>query len=304
MTKTGFGVVISLALGLGGATTATAAEIGWQPRLDFGFMNYSFEQDKASKVNSFGSQQEVGRISSVKFNADAAPFVGLGLTAFADQWFVDLYGLQSFSTSYDSFRFQETLTTTDTSSGNQLGTSVTQATGSGDFDRNEAALSLGYALSENAAVYAGYKWAQSEFDGKLTKWDTTSPDLKFRFAQKEELEYDGPFIGGTYVFHFPDLKAGLSLNAAVAWLDGTVTDKTRQVSPVATGTTKTSYDGDSLGLTLGVAWQGKTSVQGLGYSLGISGYQYNFDADSKQGEYRPDFTETNLIFKGGVSYQF
>ncbi len=59
--------------------------------------------------------------------------------------------------------------------------------------------------------------------------------------------------------------------------------------------------GDALGLTLGLTWRGVTPVDGLNYSVGVSGYKYEFDADEKG---TADIDEFAVLFKAGVAYAF
>jgi hypothetical protein len=283
------------ALNMLSATLATAAEVGWQPRLDAGVMNYTYESPAYVKALPLGGGSVlVDSVSSLKLKSNALPFIGLGLTGFVDRWFVDVSGMTTANTDLDNYSYNRALSLQEP--GQPPSVTSLFGNGKGDMDRSEAALSLGYSLTESVVVYGGYKWAQTKFDLNASETDPeTGASIAYR--QKQELQYDGPFVGATYSWRFPELHGGVAVNGALAWLQGNVSDKV-YVNNISD---KTNTDGDALGLTLGVSWQGQTGVEGLGYSLGVSGYNYQFNANGGQGG---DFTETNIIFKGGLSYQF
>ena len=108
----------------------------------------------------------------------------------------------------------------------------------------------------------------------------------------------------------------LSANAAVAFLDGEVDQQSSNgtiVSSPIPGTVGQTSDngalaseraeGDSTGITLGLSWTGTTSVEGLTYSVGVTGYDYQFDA--KRSTIEPtDFSETQINYRVGIGYRF
>ena len=60
-------------------------------------------------------------------------------------------------------------------------------------------------------------------------------------------------------------------------------------------------NGNTLGITLGIGWNGMTPIQGLTYSVAVSGYRYQFDADDKSLK---DIHETSVNLKLGLAYLF
>lgn len=58
-------------------------------------------------------------------------------------------------------------------------------------------------------------------------------------------------------------------------------------------------DGSAVGLNLGAAWKGRIA-ESLGYTLGVNGYSYDFDAKNSGA----DVSESALRFSAGLSYQF
>jgi hypothetical protein len=75
------------------------------------------------------------------------------------------------------------------------------------------------------------------------------------------------------------------------------------VEPLENGGVSNRFDtdGDSLGLTLGIAWRGQTAVGGLSYNIGVHGYRYEFDS---QDNGQSDINETAVVYKFGVAYVF
>ncbi|MEE9412108.1 MAG: hypothetical protein V3V22_03545 [Methylococcales bacterium] len=57
--------------------------------------------------------------------------------------------------------------------------------------------------------------------------------------------------------------------------------------------------GDSIGFSFGVTWRGLTPVEGLTYSVGASGYRYEFDSNNAA-----DFNETQARVDFGLAYAF
>ncbi|MCP5019872.1 MAG: hypothetical protein GY938_31995, partial [Ketobacter sp.] len=135
-----------------------------------------------------------------------------------------------------------------------------------------------------------------------------------------DFEYDGPFIGAVYQWdaNMAFFKGTLTANIAAAFLDGEVSvdkqvasitinkfngDSVPPVTAEPPGGFSNVFisDGDTLGLTFGMSWRGVTPVDGLNYSVGVSGYKYEFDADKKRNA---DIDEFAVLLKAGISYAF
>jgi hypothetical protein len=323
-----------LAPGLVQAVEVGGKTVTIQPRVEMGMMNYTYQQGAVSMTN-LSTSQEYGynyTQKELKYR-DTLPMLGGGLTISVDRFFVDLNGQQSFNgsdrSSYSFSEFTESRYAGEDSF--HSGYMESQA----DFDRTEYAISAGFALTNQLAVFAGYKSAKTDFEIKgegLDGYyfpsgfnvDIYNADGQSSYSQDIKFEYDGPFLGLAYGLNVDQgfLKGALSFNFAAAFLSGTAeqdnaiyTKNITQIdgmtldSPVvvdsnpiyASRSAIVESEGESVGLTFGVTWRGATHVNGLGYTLGVSGYNYKFAADASD---RPDVTETALLFKVGVSYAF
>lgn len=303
-----------------------AVDFGIQPRLEGGVMFYKYEQDAFVGIDT-AQRGEVAAQTGLKVE-DTLPFIGGGITMFADRFFVD-FGIQyadngsdSPSTSQSNFRIIE--------DGANLASvqDKVSSTWDTDFDRTEFAITLGYSVTNRWVVYAGYKRAETDFESKrtgsftrafcgspsITTTGTTTIDASgcsfagstnFTEDNKLNFEQDGPFIGTTFGW---DIDRGfmqgiLRGNIAIALMDGTV-EETRTNIRDANGDpldsdSKSSFDGDTVGVSLGVTWHGKTAIDRLNYQVALDGYQYNYDGDQNQ-----DFTEEVIRFKLGLAYAF
>lgn len=299
---------------LGGAISPLAANaeswnVAFQPRLEVGVANYNLEFGSTTQLLPPGIALSTEKLSF----RTTMPTVGIGLTTFADRFFLDLSAQRMFNGSIsDSNGF--IASSPDTLQAARISNE------SDDLSRNEYAFSLGYGITESASIYAGYKWQR----GRVNNLKGTGPILT-QFANGAELagtfhevsdykfDYDGPFIGTTVSWEIGRgaLSGRLALNAALAFLQGTLTASSGtayaelnngQILPYPF-TIGDVYDtsGNSLGILLGVSWLGQTNVKGLSYSVGIRGYQYNFRADD-QG--KADINESVIQFKLGVAYAF
>lgn len=292
--------------------TAGAVELAYQPRLEAGFMYYEYESQPASLVvfNNAGLVQSSGSVSGFKFK-DNMPFIGGGFTFFADRFFVDL-SLQKAFSGDDSDNFQSFILNP---SNTLLPVTASSIALDADFDRFEYAISAGYSVTDNWSVYVGYKNAESEFDidrrGTIDLFQVVPVVANFSDDFEFDFEQDGPFIGTTYGWQINQgaVQGLLSANIAVAFLNGEVTNQKSKNAVFEVGGEIIpggsfefdAFEGDTVGITFGVGWKGFTPVEGLTYSLGITGYQYDFDADERGVS---DVKETQVNFRAGVAYTF
>ena len=308
---------------------ATAAEVLFQPRLEAGEVYYTFESEAMNVTHV--SKPVPGQLGS-NFTQKAfkysgtMPFIGAGATLFLNRFFLDLCG-QYASGGHD--------TTSITFSGyysDSDGFMAVDATHAASFDRGEAAVSLGYAFTEHFNLFAGYKWARTEFD---TTFEGRHSVVFYNFEDEAvfaagrnrgnvdfEFDYEGPFVG---VIHSWDcsqcrfLEGMFTVNLALAHLEGNVELKRRDQqwtinsingqpayevytsSNVSGVSARVDTQGDTWGLTFGVGWRGATALEGLSYAFGISGYRYEFDAEDNN---QSDIQETAMIYKVGLTYVF
>lgn len=333
------------------SVAAQAVDFSFQPRLEAGMMYYSYEQDDLFFTDQgvtpgldmndelvFAPTTRVVGSTDVEFS-DVMPFIGGGLTVFADRFFIDISGLKAYD-GEDSDRQQTNITdtilwpagvfdpvlpVTDVASTSyDLDVDV-------DFDRTELNFSFGYAVTDRFVVFGGYRRSETDFDYKqqgiaevsLVSTEPLNLELVGDFSSRfsTTFEQKGPFIGGNYSWPIDKgvFRGTLSSNVAVAFLDAEIKQSTVEqslnnaiVTDNLTGEMvaidlpleaipSTDFDGDTVGFTFGIAWRGLTSVDGLTYSIGVNGYSYNFDADDN---FVADVSETQIKFQGGIAYSF
>jgi hypothetical protein len=307
---------------------AEAVQYAFQPRIEAGAMYYQYQQDAFTELTSdteslfpglpdnrvgFASQ------SGLKFN-DVLPFVSGGGTAFIDQFYFDL-SVQYADNGEDTAQTRRAeFFTADNDPGGAFQTTEKNSWDS-DFDRIDIGISLGYVVTENFTVYAGYKYAKTDFDIKRSGdfrldrcGDESSPEgippgcvtapspFSFTFTEDAELEFeqDGPFVGASFGTEIgPGTLTG---NFAVAFLDATVKERSSNgvkdsgepLDPI-----KMKFDGDTIGLSAGISWWGPTPIEDLRYLLAIDGYRYSYDGGENQ-----DFSEELVRLKVGLAYTF
>ena len=317
---------------------AEAWEIDFQPRLEGGISHYTFESEVNNAIflslpvswnSGLNTTQE-----SFEFS-DYLPFVSYGGTVFLNRFYLDFTGQQS-GNGKDS--------TTIALSGyvdgdidlehGYLETSFIDSNRAYDasFNRGERALSLGYAVTKRFNIYAGYKWAGTEFNTSylgvygIRRYDYATPLSYFAGKLWGEVDYrfnyEGPFLGGLYGWTIDSggiLSGVLTASLALAHLNGKVTldrshgyfsiteingQKTPEdFEPIEGDGMTLRFDakGETLGATIGLAWRGWTGIQGLSYYLGVNGYRYEFDAEDNR---QSDINETAVAYRVGISYLF
>lgn len=324
--------------------TVGGIQIGVQPRIEGGAMYYDYEQDQVAIPNA--SQQEVRSLAAMfpedvllasgasKFEVSAVlPTLSGGITVFADRFFLDLSALRAFpeddkanQSTQDAVSFSSPGFGVSLFLDQQLGFDV-------DVDREEYQTAVGYSITDQFAVFAGYRYSDTDFEtavnGSFTfdsVFQTGDPSEDPFFTDRLtgtlqgnsdlKLIQQGPFFGATYGLPMSIwvFDGALSFRLALAVLDGqviqkngpfttTFADGSQGVDPAS----KSSFEGDAVGLALGLTWRGTTPVTGLGYAISVSGHQYDFDADSSGrgivGE-PPDFKETAISGNVGLTYSF
>lgn len=255
-----------------------SSEFAVQPRVNLGVTFYEFEQeagfaivpngDPATRFDIFGP-------SGSRSLGDTMPFIGLGATLFRDKFFVDVYA-------------QRAMNGDDTGTQDQFPPLIRDRDDA-SFDREEYSISIGYAVVENLALYAGYRETSTEFDidTERTIIGITPADDIVTFEVTElDYEQNGFFVGGNYGWPISN-KGALALNLGVAFIDGKVKEDFGETT------------GETVGITLGMSWTGPLPVENLNYTVGIDGYRYDFEADEDAGL---DFSETVIRVSAGVAY--
>jgi hypothetical protein len=262
------------------------------------------------------------------------PTLGGGLTFFVDRFFIDFSAQRAFNGSDNDKSTFSSFREGNLRVGDPNIFVNDERDYDADFDRDDYAISLGYSITDQLAVYAGYKWSKADF-----KFNTSgsvdylaTPSFILQTGENDfvdnldgttasrfdyDVKYDGPFVGLTYGLNVDQsyLKGNFSFNFAVAFLDGKTKQKVKSDSVTITsidGIDRPPFtvdleeanfktEGDTIGLTFGVNWRGSTPIEGLSYSLGVNAYNYQFDANNSED---PDFSETTVGFKAGVAYSF
>lgn len=302
------------ALNLGGV------EVGIQPRVEAGLLYYEYQQDPVAVPQlSIPNVQLDGNFSQEKLRLkDTMPTISGGLTIFADRFFLDLSALTTLSDGEDSDTFEAS----QFGIGQGVSFFRTRESLEVDFDRDEYAISLGYSVTEQLAVFAGYKWAKTDFQGSSNGSFSLLSSLgfgegTFTVDQDFELEHDGPFVGVNYGFEVNAgfLEGALSFNFAAAFLEGDTNSNSQGGQLTLTSVngeplpspvveefegTEIANEGETIGLTFGIGWRGFTPVENLTYAINVTGYKYDFDGEDESA----DFNESALAFKLGVGYAF
>jgi len=271
---------------------AVGSALDLQTRLQVGVIDYEYDDEGHTQTD--GSSYSGYKLGST------LPFVGGGVTAFQDKFFFDIYLQKAFSGSDEA---TETYIDID-SQGSYEGSESINA----DFDREESSFSVGYALGDQSAVFAGYRKARTNFDQTFEKvrinyTETGTRDTNFTQS--------GYFVGGAYAFSVSE-RGTVTLNAALALLDGKYGYHENSVIELNSGTSNDDeyapvFKGDTAGLNLGVAWKGRMFEQ-VDYTLGLDGYSYDFEFDSivNEGEKveAPKISESVMRLSGGLTYRF
>jgi hypothetical protein len=320
-----FGGILFLSM-----TSLDAREIGFRPRLNVGMMSYDYTKQANASLSEESKEGATGVFPSATSQWSASvesPILRSGFTLFVDRVFIDFDFQYAFDkNTKTSFSTWATLNQ-DSLPGltaDQLLRFDTRA--NIEFERTELALTLGYSLTDQLALYAGYKRADNnstfDIDGDVLAVQadnlTVNPAFTdFTTLLKQELVYQGPFLGATYTWNFntPKLEGGLTGNIGIAFLDGItsneglknfqLTGESGEPLPVDVATIDrppfnlVEQDGDTVGISLALSWNGFTPIDGLMYSVGLNNYRYEFDDKNNQ-----DFSIDILRFDAGINYTF
>ncbi len=310
-----------------------------RPRLGTGLINYEYQQqafvDTTIETADTGTVLENVLAADRIEVSDSLLFAEIGVSVFLGNFFVDI-SYQKSDEGEDAYS-QDAFVT---SSG--IGEEISSlALGTVNFekqreiDREELAVSIGYAVTENFGVYAGYKRNDTQFDDQIrsgrVEVDVVSASDPINIFGEEvgigsrgfqisevsgptniELEQDGFFVGATFVLPFESngwLNGALSFDLGLAFLNGeqSVTDGTVRTVITSSFDADSTTDevtsagtqntsGDAVGVNVGLAWTGPLTER-LSYSIGVDGYQYDYESDDVV-----DFQDTVIRFSAGVSY--
>ncbi len=322
-----FGGILFLSM-----TSLDAREIGFRPRLNIGLMQYDFTQpgEVFTSTESLSGTASVFPTATNKWSASGSnlPVIRTGFTFFVNRLFVDF----DFQYAFDGHGKSDFTNWTNLEKGtlevlqsDHFLRFDTQA--EFEFERTEFALTLGHSVTDQLSVYAGYKRADSDTNFTLNgnilavKADDFSINPLFsQYAAKldQELVYKGPFLGATYTWNTNKLglEGALTGNIGLAFLkansdnnglqDFALSGENGTSNPIDVTTIDrppfnlTKLDGDTVGLSLALTWNGYTPIEGLMYSVGLNSYQYDFEGANGSR----DFTIDILRIDTGINYLF
>lgn len=285
-------------------------ELGLRPRFNTGFQFFEFN------LGGFDTGNISGKFSEVKFN-DFTPFVSGGLTLFVDRFFIDSFVQYSFE-GQDITHIRNDFSVP---ASGPIPETIINSNGDTNinFDRLEYSFSLGYTITDQFVVYAGYKKARTEIDGLIMNRTSAfsannsapNPFLSGTATGQLNLDYEyhGAFVGGSYKHNIDIgfLHGALSANVAVAFMEGEVGVKFRNIKinnqfgrSIPLDIAPNNLEGDTVGISAGLAWNGLTGISGLVYMIGVNGYHYEFDGIDNS----PNFSETVVRVDFGLSYTF
>ena len=263
--------IVGLLLGSLLSSPLPAAELSVEPRLTAGVSYYDLDLDGEIVVGS-------DSVDDVEFS-DWLYLVGGGLTFAYDRFFVDLYGQYSFD--------GEDEIDLDVVAG---GIAVDDLAQDVEFDRIETALTVGYRVTNNFAAFAGFRYADVNFDG-TGSLGAVSADFSTDFNQK------GPFVGASYVVPKPILGGAFVANAAVAYLDGELENELDVSAPL--DDVAFDIEGDAIGFNAGASWVTSLTNQ-LKLSIGADVARYSFKDDDDE----TDFDELITRLRTELRYSF
>ncbi len=247
-----------------------AAELILEPRIGAGVGFYEFELDGAIDLGG-------AVVDGLEFD-DTIALAGAGLGASYGRLFVDLYGQLGIGGD-------DRLDLDTTIAGSTAPFTVTQDT---DFDRIETLATLGYQLTDQVALFGGFRYAKASWDGRGTVGGGPA-------GFSADFEQYGPFVGTGLALPVPAWGGALVGNAALAYLRGEV--DVDFAAPTLTGSDR--FTGDTWGYNLGAGWVAQLSP-GFKAVLGVDVSRYDFEDDNRAS----DFTEMVTRLRAELRYSF
>jgi len=290
--------LICLGAALMSPLVAGAESVVFQPRVFGGFMDYTLDTEGNNFDATYFVLDSEGNVTDeitfndlslilgnlnppdkrrIEFRNSSAPLLGLGGTVAYGQFFLDGY-------------YQSTTTVTGANNGfsSNFG-DVTEQLQDLDFQHYDYALSLGYSLTPNWSLFAGYKGGKTDWDQDYSS-SLVLPGAELGFVSKVdgEFEQDGPFVGASYSFLVG--SGALTFKAAYAYLDGDFKWRDRSAISLTgigedlrfDGEEVWKLDGNSDAFSFGVSWT-QPITENFGYSLGFNYQRYDFDLDGGIG---------------------
>lgn len=147
------------------------------------------------------------------------------------------------------------------------------------FDREDAAISLGYSVNESISVFTGYKYGKTIL---------SIPGTLSRTEQSATLQGNGLFVGAGGGWEVKDWGV-FSFSAAYANMDAKYADPINLQS-----------DGIASGTSLSIAWKGPITKE-MYYDLALIRHHYYYE---EFNHFDNPITETIISLQAGLSYRF
>ncbi|MDG4552812.1 MAG: hypothetical protein P9E24_00985 [Candidatus Competibacter sp.] len=253
------------------STSFSWGNVTFQPRAYAGYANYSLDSDIFTFIRDSDHAMAQGPLNfdalETLHKIDINGFLwGLGGTVASGRFFGDIY-------------YQSTLNETVQSGTGLNLEEYTFNIGGVKAQHSDWAVSLGYMITDQWSVFAGYKSGSTESDQSYQGY-TNSPNRQLieNGSLDTKFDQDGPFLGTSY--SFPIGSGALTIKAAYAYLNGDF-EWNNQVldypplNPLII-TQQYKLDGNSNAFSLGISWT-QSLMDNLGYSLGANYHRYDFD---------------------------
>jgi len=264
------------------SSTFSWGDVTFQPRVYAGYADYELKTGSFTYVSEDGSSF----IGSPKFNRQfdtklpLSGFIGgIGGTAAIGHFFGDFY-------------YQSTLNQAAYSSIDGQDSYFVYHFGDVDATPYDWALSLGYIITDQWSVFAGYKSGKTNWDQSYNFYVVDNYALNANGSIDGKFEQNGPFLGTSYSF-----QAGpgvLTFKIAYAYLDGEYNGNYQERVTVIPPPDTIYYssiklDGSSNAYSLGLSWT-QSLTDNFGYSIGLNYHRYDFGLSGGQ---------TSLRIEGG-----
>lgn len=146
------------------------------------------------------------------------------------------------------------------------------------LEREDAAFTLGFSISDSMSVFAGYKSGEtSGINGSVLRtFNPGSPEGTIVVNSDISFKEDGPFIGFSYTY-FTQNTGSVNLSIAYADLDGEVTIASPELDTndeIFIQTQKTT--GDNTGLSYSISWTDRF-LETINYTIGLNIIRYTFE---------------------------
>ncbi|MCC8987635.1 MAG: hypothetical protein LM523_08010 [Candidatus Contendobacter sp.] len=257
-------------------STFSWGDIIVQPRAYVGYADYSLEGSDITITSDTGNTRPGKLLFGLpdRNKVDIEGFVGgIGATVATGKFFGDIY--------YQGIPSETVYSGVQRSSSEGI-----ENYGDIDAKHYDWAISLGYRITDQWSVFAGYKAGQTDSDQSGTL-NSPTPESELLQTLNYSVTFDqgGPFLGTSYSFSIG--PGVLTLKAAYAYLDGKYTSDFQStyfppVTPAPVPALQQfTWEGNSNAYSLGVSWT-QSIAENLGFSLGANYHRYEFDASGSQ----------------------